>query len=75
MRFGRRGRRSSASRPEKPPADKPAMTVSTDLMDIDVEHFIPEDEEGHKALSTCACDPIRVVNVRGWYHRSLHAVA
>lgn len=47
------------------------MEVRGDLLDIDVEHFIPEDEQGHTALSTCACDPIRVQNVRGWYHRAM----
>lgn len=42
------------------------------------EHLIPEDEPGHDARSTCACEPLRASNVRGganlptWYHRSLH---
>lgn len=47
------------------------LVVSTDALDIDVEHFIPEDEDGHVALSTCPCDPLRIRNVRGWYHVSL----
>jgi hypothetical protein len=55
-----------------PDAVEAPLGVMTDVLDIDVEHFIPEEEEGHTALSTCACDPLRVRNVRGWYHRALH---
>ena len=47
------------------------LGVMTDVMDIDVEHFIPEEEPGHVALSTCPCNPLRVTNVRGWYHVAL----
>lgn len=50
-----------------------AIGVMTDVLDIDVEHFIPEDQDGHVALSTCPCGPLRVTNVRGWYHVDLHA--
>ncbi len=56
---------------EKPKGEGP-LVATTDLLDIDVQHFIPEDEEAqHSALSTCPCDPLRVQNVRGWYHRAL----
>lgn len=40
-----------------------------------VEHLFPINDGAHTPLSTCPCDPLRAVNVRGgsglptWLHR------
>ena len=41
------------------------------IIDGDVEHLVPSGEQGHGPRSTCPCGPLRVQNVRGWYHRAM----
>ncbi len=76
MRFVRRGRRSSASRPEKSPADDIGIGGTYDIVIVeDIEHYIPVNDGVHATASTCACDPLlaRRVGTSGWLHRSIPA--
>lgn len=75
MRFGRRGRRSSASRPEKP-AETRGLDGTYDIVIVeDIEHYIPVNDGVHEPRSTCVCYPLlaRRVGSHGWLHRSIPA--
>lgn len=75
MRFVRRGRRSSASRPETP-ADDIGIGGTYDIEIVEgVEHYVPMNDGVHAMTSTCCCDPLlaRRVGTTGWLHRSIPA--
>lgn len=76
MRFGRRGKRRSGSRPEQPRAEYTGLGGTYEIEVVeDVEHYLPVNDGVHEARSTCVCDPIPTWSSdrSGWLHRSIPA--
>lgn len=49
------------------PADE-AGTYESVIVE-DTEHLFPVGDGAHEPRSTCACEPLRVENFKGWLHR------
>lgn len=43
------------------------------LVSEGVEHYLPTEEEGHRASEHCDCRPLRAIRSGqpGWFHRTL----